>query len=121
MAHPTASQLALIGTIALLLAAALAWLIRRARAETARRVLAGKPRRWSAHEPSLDLAVEAGHGLDSGASVQILVVGYPTWLAITELAVHPDELLKATLSDGSAILMGKYAILSVRFGKVEED
>lgn len=66
------------------------------------------------------LATEAKDGLTAGASVQILITGYPTWLAITALRKH-DELLHADLVDGSGILIGIDAIIGVRFGDVGED
>lgn len=62
------------------------------------------------------LAVEAKDGLAAGASVQILIFGYPTWLAITELWTH-GELRQAKLADESSILIPKDAILGVRFGE----
>jgi hypothetical protein len=68
----------------------------------------------------LALAHEAEIGLISGASVQVLVRGYPTWLAVTELTVHGGDLLKATLDDHSALLLGKDAIIGVRFGPVDD-
>lgn len=66
------------------------------------------------------LAVEAKDGLAAGASVQILVTGYPAWVAITELWDHGD-LLNATLGDSSRMLIGKDAIIGVRFGDLGEE
>ena len=65
------------------------------------------------------LASEAKDGLTAGASVQILIVGYPTWLPITALWTHGD-LRHAQLADGSSILIPKDAILGVRFGEIDE-
>lgn len=65
------------------------------------------------------LASEAKDGLVAGASVQILITGYPTWLAITELWHHGD-LWNATLADQSRILIGKDSIIGVRFGEIED-
>ena len=71
-------------------------------------------------ETAKALIAEARDGLAAGASVQILITGYPTWLAINELWNGPKELLHATLADGSGILIGEGAILGVRFGEVED-
>ena len=63
------------------------------------------------------LAAEARDGLTAGASVQILITGYPIWLAITHLWDH-GQLWRATLDDKSNILIGKDAIIAVRFGEI---
>lgn len=72
------------------------------------------------NETAEALAMEAKHGLAAGSSIQILITGYPTWLAITEMWDHGD-LWKVTLGDGSAILIGRDAMIGVRFGEIEDD
>jgi len=56
--------------------------------------------------------------LAAGAEVQVLIAGYPTWLSITALWSQGENLLHATLDDHSGVLIGKDAIIGVRFGKV---
>jgi hypothetical protein len=69
---------------------------------------------------SIPLAAEAKDGLAAGASVQILISGYPTWLAIIALWTH-GELWRATLVDESNILIGKDSLIGVRFGDVASE
>jgi|SRR5690348_11341128 len=80
------------------------------------------PKPSLADEPSLALALEAEDAIASGVPVQVLIEGYSSWLAITDLGVHHGrDLLQASLHDGSTILFGARAIIGVRFGQIEEN